>query len=279
MGSVRRAVQFEVNAAQFDRFGERSIKGFREFNPGWDLVVCDLGLTFAQHELLTAAGCVVRKHDDDKSARLQPYAQFQNLRDLLDTYDTVLRLNIETFTFASIAPWVGEFEKANFDVSANITKVSLRRSIRNLGRTFDALGIDDEDLDRAMLDTAVMLLHRSDKVISILDTILASYDQLVGSARYQESVWLSALLWHHDCDVLIPKAGYIAYPAFTPRHRSYIAASDHPITSAGNEVFILYFHHEKHHFTRIDGWKGLGYRMWVAWCDATKHFLEFPWTT
>jgi len=269
VGSVRRAVQFEVNAAQFDRFGERSIKGFREFNPGWDLVICDLGLTDAQRELLESTGAEI----------CPDIPPLQNLRDLLDTYDTVLRLTIATFTFASIDPWVVEFEGADFDVSANVTAVSLRQSIRDLDRTFAALGIDDDDLDRVMLDTAVMLVKKSDKVISILDTILASYDQLVGSARHQESVWLSALLWHHDCGVLPPKAGYIAYPAFTPRHASYITASDHPVTFAGDEVLILYFNHEKWHFTRIDGWKGLGYRMWVAWCDATKHFLELPWKT
>ena len=269
MDTIRRAVQFEITAAQFDRFGERSIKGFRKFNPEWDIVVCDLGLTDTQRELVESAGIEI----------CSGAVPFQVLRDLLDTYDTVLRLNVATFTFAPVTPWVTEFEEADFDISACVIETPLRESARNVDHVIRVLGVDAAALDRVALDVGVMLLRKSDKVISILDTILHNYAQLVGTARLREIVWMSVLVWHHGCNVLIPKPGYIAYPAFTARHRSYIAASDHPVTSEGDEIIVLYFRYEKHYFTRIDGWQGLGYRVWAAWCEATKHFLELPWTT
>jgi len=269
MGSARRAVQFDVNATQFERFGERSIKGFCKFNPGWNVVIHDRGLTDAQRTLLESTNAEICSSP----------SPLQNLRDLLDDYDIVLHLNIATFTFASLDPWIVELESGVADISAGIRGDSLRIDIRDVARTVKVLGVDDEVLDRVRLDTGVMLLRKTDKIISVLDKVLNSREQLDGSARGQEGIWLSALIWQRDCTVLIPKEGYIAYPTFTPQLPSSIEASDHPITRSGEEILILYFRHEKHHFTRIDGWKGLGYRMWVAWCDATKHFLELPWTT
>lgn len=279
MGTLRRVVQVELNEDYFKLFGERALKSFRHFNPGWDLVVCDLGLSEETATLLSSVG-VVRAYPHTATERHpQAFARLSAIRELFDEYDIVFHLDIDTITFTSIDPWVDSFLSGEAAVSLHVGTDPLRNRIRQLPAITERLDVDPAVFDKPTFDIGVMLLRRTDDLIDIFDATIGRYDDLLNLSKFQEQDWLSAKMYQRGCVVLPTESWQIHRPAFTnSKNKKHIAASDHPVEHEGVEILIVHFAYDKHHFTRIDGWHGLGYSMWLAWCDATKHFLELPWT-
>lgn len=271
---MRRILEAELDA-NFFQLGQAALKSFLKYNPGWELHVCDLGLTAAQREELSTVGLVELRPAWEQGRWPQAVARMECLAKLCLLPDTlILHLDADTLTFGSVAPMVAELQRADASMMLTPMQSPMSHWLFSLAKTREVFERPEEWYEHHCYNAGVMVMKATEQLADMFAQASKKYVQYRGMFPSADQSVLVAELLDRDITILDMPSIYNFSPvALDP---DGIALFNPPLLADGTELVIVHIPVPKLLvFTAGASLASIGW-WWRRWLD---HYEEEPWPT
>lgn len=271
---MRQILETEFDACFF-RLGQAALKSFLKHNPGWELYVCDLGLTAAQREELSAIATIEDNGIRERGRWPHSIARMACLAKLCALPDTiVMHLDADTLTFGSVAPLVAEMQRANIPITLLPMRSEMSEWLFSFAKTKEIYEKPEAWFSHHCYNFGVALMTASPKLVNIYERALEKYMKHRGMFRAVDQTALVAELLDKGVMIINMPQPYNFSPAADVQ--SDLALFNPPILADGTEVTILHIPFPKSSiFTTGASLYTIGW-WWQQWL---AHYEEEPWPT
>ena len=263
-----------LNAGYFD-MGQAALKSFMKHNSGWQLHVCDIGLTAEQKNEIQTVGTVTVRDAAQCSRWPNRFAKLLDLAELCKTPDSViLHLDGDTLTFGSIDPLVVEAQKAKAQVVLCSMQSKIGDWLFGYDKMKDLYNKAELWLDHHCYNSGVMLLQASEQMSDIFLRAGEKCKQHTGLYCTGDQEALVAELLDAAIPVMDMPKIYSYNPIST--NDGDVALFNPPLLDNGTALVILHIPLDKRLVFGPDAsYSALG-KWWQQWIARYK---EEPWPT
>ena len=271
---MRQILEAELDA-KFFRLGQAALKSFLKYNPEWELHVCDIGLTVAQREELSAVGVVEPYTVWDKGRWPQATARMEQLAKLCILPDTlILHLDADTLTFGSVASMVAELRQSDASITMTPMQSLMSHWLFSLAKTRAVFARPEKWYEHHCYNAGVMAMTTTEQ---LADVFTRSGEKLMEYRGMfptpDQSVLVAELL---DRDIAIHDMSKIYNFSPVALDPDAIALLNPPLLADGTELVIVHIPVSKLLvFAAEASLYSIGW-WWQRWLD---YYEGEPWPT
>jgi hypothetical protein len=277
---MRRVLGTELDAAFFD-MGQAALKSFCRHNPGWEIWICDLGLTPEQRAELEQVAKILDYEIFEECTRWpHQIARLQLISELCKLDDAmILRLDMDTLTFGSVEPTVKMLAEVKPLIMMRVmTSPAFVGDMGAWMMSFDQVKPyykrPEDWHSRYCFNAGVALMKSDPRLVDVADAALEKVRRHPGIFRIAEQTAFVAELYDQRVQIInLPTA--CNYYVTEERGRG-ITFFTPPIAPDGSEIVIAHIPLDKRYLFQMSGpFQTIGW-WWRQWIER---YREQPWTT